>query len=93
MDLQRHIGLKNRGVPMVKNKEVGNKAYTRKPKSIPPLKHSSKNVTEPKGRDRKEDHSRSSNEGHTSFRLEDEIANIKNLVPLTELLNPRRSKS
>ena len=62
MHLERHIGLRNRYVPVVKNKEAGNKASTCRHKDYTPLKDSSKNVTEPKGKER-EDNPRSSNQG------------------------------
>ena len=86
MDLQRQIDLRNIAVPVVRNKEETNKASTSKPKSSPPPKETSKNVTEPKGKERKEDNPISFDRGQTSFSLEAEIAKIKISIPLTELL-------
>ena len=53
MDLQRNIGLRNIDVPIMRNKDAGNKASTSKPKIDTPHKDSSKNVTEHKGKERK----------------------------------------
>ena len=78
--------MRNIYVPVVKNKEATNKASTSKPKSIPPPKDTSKNVTDPKGKEKKEDNPRSSDQGKTSFSLEAKIAKIKISVPLNELL-------
>ena len=53
MDLQRQIGLRNSDVPVTRNKDVGNKSSTSKPKNDTPPKDSSKNVTKPKEKERK----------------------------------------
>ena len=53
MDLQRKIVLRNIDVPVMRNKDATNKASTSKPKSSPPLKDTSKNVKNPKGKDKK----------------------------------------
>ena len=53
MDLQRHIGLRNIYVPVVRNKQATNKASTSKPKGTPPPKDPSKNGTESKGKEKK----------------------------------------
>ena len=50
MGAQRQIGLRRKDVPVTRNKEVANKAYTGKPKRIPPRKDTSMNVVEPKGK-------------------------------------------
>ena len=86
MDLQRQIGLRNIDVPVMRNKDATNKASTSKPNNDLPPKDTSKNVIEPKGKERKEDNPRISDQGQTSFSLEAEIAKIKIFVPLTELL-------
>ena len=86
MEVQRQISLRSREVPVTRNKEAKHKSSTRKPKSITPPKHSSKNVTKPKGKYKKEDNPRSSDYGKSSFSLEDEITKIKIFVHLTELL-------
>ena len=67
------------------NKYAGNKAFTIKPKNDTPPNDGSKNVLEPKGKERKEDNLRSPDQVETSFSLETKIANIKIFVPLTEL--------
>ena len=60
MEAEIHIGLRNRDVTVVKNKEATNKAFTTKPKSIPPPKDTSPNVAEPKGKEKREDQPRGS---------------------------------
>ena len=50
---KRSFLLENRDIPVVKNKEAGNKASTSKPKSTPPPKDTYKNVTKPKGKEKK----------------------------------------
>ena len=45
MDLQSQIGLRNRDVPVMSNKDAVNKASTSKPKNDTPPKYISKNVT------------------------------------------------
>ena len=45
----------------------------------------SKNVTDPKGKDGKEDNPRQSDQGKTSFSWEGEIEKIKISIPLTKL--------
>ena len=60
MDLQRQIGLRNKDVHVMRNKDAGNKASTSKPKNDTPPKDGSKNVTKPEGKKRKEDNPRSS---------------------------------
>ena len=84
--VHRQINLKNRDVPIVKNKETRNKDSTSKPKNDMPPGDNSKNVSKPKGKERREDNPRRSDQGQTSFNLEDEIANIKISAPVTELL-------
>ena len=86
LDLQRQIGLRRRYVPIMRNKDARNKASTSKPKNDTSPKDGSKNVTYPKGKERKEDNTRSSKQGQTSFILEAKIAKIKISIPLTELL-------
>ena len=86
MDLQRQIGLRSRDVPVMRNKDAGNKSSASKPKNYAPPKYSSKNVIEHKGKDKKEDKQRILDQGQTSFSLEAEIVKIKISVPLTELL-------
>ena len=86
MDIQRHIGLRSIDVPVIRNKEAANKASTSKPKSSPPPKDTSKNITDPKGKEKKEDNQKGSNQGQTFFSLEDEISKIKIYIPLIELL-------
>ena len=53
MDIYTHIGLRNRDVLVIINKEATNKASTSKPKNDLPPKETSKNVIEPKGKERK----------------------------------------
>ena len=65
----------------MRNKEEKNKASTRKPKNDLLPKDSSKNVAEPKGKDRKEDNTRSLEQGQTYFSLEAEIEKIKISTP------------
>ena len=89
MEVQIQIGLRNRDVPIVKKKKATNKDSTSKPNTIPPLKDASTNVSEPKGKEKKEDNPRSSYQGKTYFSLDAEIAKIKISIPLTDLLkNP-----
>ena len=70
----------------MRNKYVGNKSSTSKPKGDTPSKEGSKNVPEPKGKERREDNPRGSDQGQASFSLEVEFDKIKISVPLTELL-------
>ena len=86
MDLQRQNGLRNKYFPVTRNKDARNKASTSKPKNDTPPKDSSKNVTDPKRKERKEDNPRSYDQGQISFILEAEINKIKISIPLTELL-------
>ena len=50
LNVQRQIGLRNRDVPTMRNKDARNKASTSKYKNDSPPKDSSKNVTDPKGK-------------------------------------------
>ena len=59
LDEQKQINLRNEDVPIVRNKDVGNKAYTSKPKGDIVSKEGSKNVPDPKGKDRREENLRS----------------------------------
>ena len=86
MDSQRQIGMRKRDVPVVKNKEEGDKTSRSRPKNDTTPKDTSKNVTGPKGKERKEDNPRSSDQGQTYFSLEAQIENIKIFVPPIELL-------
>ena len=86
MDLQRKIGPRNIYVPIMMNKDKTKKASTSKPKYDLPPKDMSMNVTEPKGKENKEDNPRNSDQGQTSFNLEAEIEKINIYVPLTKLL-------
>ena len=70
----------------MRNKYVGNKSSTSKPKGDTPSKEGSKNVPEPKEKKRREDNPRSVEQGKTSFILEAEISKINIFVSLTELL-------
>ena len=60
MKVQKQIGLRNRDVRIVKNKDTANKASTRKPKRIQPPKDASTNVADSKGKEKKEDNPRGS---------------------------------
>ena len=73
-------------VPIVRNKYVGNKTSTSKPKNESPSKEGSKNLPDPKGKERREDNPRSVDQGQTSFILEAGISKIKIFFTLTELL-------
>ena len=84
--MKRQIGLRNRDVPIVKNKEAEKKSFTGKPKRIPPPKDASMDVINPEGKEKKNDNPRRSDQGYTYFSLEDEIEKIKIFVPLIELL-------
>ena len=78
--------MRNRDVPITRNKYAGNKASSSRSKTDTPPKDSSKIVTEHKWKERKEDNPRISDQGQTSFSLEVEIAKVNIFVPLTELL-------
>ena len=86
MEAQRQIVLGNIDVHVVKNKEAINKSSTSRPKSIPFPKDPSMSVAEPKGKEKKDDNMKSSDQGQTYFSLEPEIAKIRIFVPLTKLL-------
>ena len=49
LDAQTQISLRNKDVPVIRNKDAGNKASASKPKGDTPSKEGSKNVSEPKG--------------------------------------------
>ena len=93
MKVQRQIGLRNKDVPVMRNKDVTKKASTSKPKNDLPPKETSNNVIEPKGKERKEDNPRNPDQGQTSFSLQVKIAKIKFFVPLTGLLINSEYKS
>ena len=59
LDAQTQISPRNRDVLVVRNKDVGNKASTSNPKGDTPSKEGSKNVPEPKGKETREDNTRS----------------------------------
>ena len=70
----------------MRNKDAGNKASTSKPKNETPSKEGSKNLPDPKGKERREDNPRIADQGKTFFILKAEIAKIKIYTPLTKLL-------
>ena len=54
MDTQRQINLRYMEVPVERNKDVGNRASTSKPKNDMPPSDSSKNLLDTKGKERRE---------------------------------------
>lgn len=78
--------LRNREVPIVKNREIMHRPSTIKPRNNIPLKDPSKNVPEPKAKEKKYKNVRHAEKTPASFSIETIIAKIKIFVPLMELL-------